>query len=250
MKKKHMLLESMLPNKNEATYSGGRKPYHDPTSQLTGTGKPNVTGPIPTDDFENETDLQPGDRVKVVYGNEFYGMTGTIEDVKNGFVIVSVDEDGGEYSMHSSDVEKIGEEDDDDNWDTTDRDDVHPAGWPGMTEARDINDPALVASRSRNDDFQNGDKVKITSKLNRYRGATGEIHDLHDDGTAMVILDDPKRTTITVNLGQIEKLTDDSWDTMDRDDVHPAGWPGMTEVKNFDIVNYLKENRMFKKNTL
>lgn len=92
-----------------STYAGGMKPYHDPTSQLTGTGKPNVTGPMPTDDLEDETDLQPGDLVKVVYGNQFYGMTGTIEDVMRGFVIVNID--GEDYSMHSSDVEKIGEED-------------------------------------------------------------------------------------------------------------------------------------------
>lgn len=97
---------------NQSTLRGGLKPYHDPTSQLTGTGKPNVTGPMPTDDLDNETELQPGDRVKVVYGNQFYGMTGTIEDVMRGFVIVNIDEDGEDYSMHSSDVEKIGEEDD------------------------------------------------------------------------------------------------------------------------------------------
>lgn len=61
---------------------------------------------------DEEEQLQPGDRVKVVYGNQFYGMTGTVEDVKGGFVVVSIDEDGYEYSMHSSDVEKIQDEED------------------------------------------------------------------------------------------------------------------------------------------
>ena len=58
--------------------------------------------------------LEPGDRVKVVYGNEFYGETGTIDDVVRGFVTVEMDSDGRIYSMHSSDVEKIEDEDDDD----------------------------------------------------------------------------------------------------------------------------------------
>ena len=58
--------------------------------------------------------LEPGDRVKVVYGNEFYGETGTIDDVVRGFVTVEMDSDGRIYSMHSSDVQKIEDEDDDD----------------------------------------------------------------------------------------------------------------------------------------
>ena len=59
---------------------------------------------------EKSESLQVGDRVKVVYGNEFYGETGTVEDIVKGFVIIDVD-DKGEYSMHSSDVEKIEDED-------------------------------------------------------------------------------------------------------------------------------------------
>lgn len=82
-------------------------------------------------EYDEEEQLQLGDRVKVVYGNQFYGQTGTIEDVRGGFVIVSMDEDGEEYSMHSSDVEKIYDEEDD------------------LYEARDVNDPALVSARAR-----------------------------------------------------------------------------------------------------
>ena len=135
---KHFM-EKKIEQENEASLRGGLKPYHDPTSQLTGTGKPNVTGPMPTDDLDDETDLQIGDRVKVVYGNQFYGMTGTIEDVKGGFVIVNIDEDGEDYSMHSSDVEKIGEEEDDDQF----------YGEDDLAEAIDINDPALVNARAK-----------------------------------------------------------------------------------------------------
>lgn len=62
---------------------------------------------------ETSDELQIGDRVKVVYGNEFYGETGTIEDIVRGFVVVDVD-DKGEYSMHSSDVQKIEDEEDED----------------------------------------------------------------------------------------------------------------------------------------
>jgi ribosomal protein L21E len=136
-------------------------------------------------DFDSNEKLEIGDRIKVTYGNEFYGMTGTVEDFSPSgeFVIVSVDDHEGEYSMHASDVEKIEDEED--------------------------FDEEIYEADDNNSDFQNGDKIKITSELSRYRGATGEIHDLHDDGTAMVILDDPKRTAITVDLGHVKKLTEE-----------------------------------------
>ncbi len=51
--------------------------------------------------------LEIDDRVKVTYGNQFYGETGTITDIHRGFVTVEMDSDGNEYSMHSSDVQKI-----------------------------------------------------------------------------------------------------------------------------------------------
>jgi hypothetical protein len=59
--------------------------------------------------------LQIGDRVKVVYGNEFYNRTGTIEDIVRGFVVVDIDGEG-EHSMHSSDVEKIEDEEEDEDY--------------------------------------------------------------------------------------------------------------------------------------
>ena len=68
----------------------------------------------PLEERSINENLEPGDRVKVVYGNEFYGETGTIDDVVRGFVTVEMDSDGKVYSMHSSDVEKIEDEDDDD----------------------------------------------------------------------------------------------------------------------------------------
>jgi hypothetical protein len=63
--------------------------------------------------------LDIDDRVKVVYGNEFYGETGTIVDIKRGFVTVEMDRNGEEYSMHISDVQKIDDEYDDDILDET-----------------------------------------------------------------------------------------------------------------------------------
>ena len=68
----------------------------------------------PLEERSINENLEPGDRVKVVYGNEFYGETGTIDDVVRGFVTVEMDGDGRIYSMHSSDVEKIEDEEDDD----------------------------------------------------------------------------------------------------------------------------------------
>lgn len=57
--------------------------------------------------------LEVGDRILVTYGNEYYGHNGKIEDIKGGFVIVSIDDIDGEVSMHSSDVKKIEDMEDD-----------------------------------------------------------------------------------------------------------------------------------------
>jgi hypothetical protein len=65
------------------------------------------------------------DRVKVVYGNEFYGEMGTVMDIKGSFVIVKIDGEG-EYSMHSTDVERV--EDDED----FDDDDMYEGEKPGL----------------------------------------------------------------------------------------------------------------------
>ena len=75
----------------------------------------------------NEESLEIGDRVKVVYGNQFYGHTGTIEDIVRGFVVVDIDNEGS-YSMHLSDVEKIDDEEDD-----LDEDAPRLAGSPAKT---------------------------------------------------------------------------------------------------------------------
>ena len=73
---------------------------------------------------EQRDSLEIYDRVTVVYGNEFYGETGTIADIHRGFVSVKMDRDSKEYSMHSSDVEKI--EDDDDHGSDNPDDDYGP----------------------------------------------------------------------------------------------------------------------------
>lgn len=53
------------------------------------------------------------DRIIVVYRNEYQGHLGTIEDVKGGFVIVNLDDIDEKISMHSSDVKKIEDMEDD-----------------------------------------------------------------------------------------------------------------------------------------
>ena len=64
---------------------------------------------------DNINPFEPGDRIKVTYGNEFYGQTGTVEDITKSYVIVSIDDDpeDGEYSMHYSDVEIIEDQEED-----------------------------------------------------------------------------------------------------------------------------------------
>ena len=101
--------------------------------------------------------VEEGDRIKVVYSNEFYGETGTVEEVRGGFVVVSIDGKDGNYSMHMSDVEKIEDEDDDDY-----EDDGEPvsdygrmrkaddAAYYGLKEI-DRNDPIAMAMRAKKD---------------------------------------------------------------------------------------------------
>ena len=57
--------------------------------------------------------LEEGDRIKVIYGNEFYGQKGEVEEIKGSFVLVSIDGENGLYSMHKSDVVKIDDYEDD-----------------------------------------------------------------------------------------------------------------------------------------
>ena len=56
--------------------------------------------------------------------------------------------------------------------------------------------------------FKNGDKVKIKGEMSRHRGSTGEIHDIHEDGTALVILDGPGNPAVTVKLSDLRKDED------------------------------------------
>jgi hypothetical protein len=82
---------------------------------------------------ENEP-LEVGDRILVTYGNEYYGHNGTVEDVRGGFIVVSIDDVDGEFSMHASDVKKIDDEEADDFYD----DDYGPM------EEEEINEAAYV----------------------------------------------------------------------------------------------------------
>jgi hypothetical protein len=74
--------------------------------------------------------VEEGDRIKVVYGNEFYGETGTVKEVRGGFIVVSIDGKDGEYSMHMSDVEKTeDEENDDDFYDEMEEGEINEAAY-------------------------------------------------------------------------------------------------------------------------
>jgi hypothetical protein len=78
--------------------------------------------------------LEIGDRILVTYGNEYYGHNGTVEDVRGGFVVVSIDDIDGEFSMHKSDVQKIDDEEADSFYDEDDYD----------TMEEEINEAAYV----------------------------------------------------------------------------------------------------------
>jgi hypothetical protein len=107
------------------------------------------------DDIEEEK-LEIGDVVYVRYPNQYQGEQGEIVELSRDGSFVTVEMPNGDtVSMHSSDVELANDSDFDDNfgyddedWDLA-SDDKHPGGFPGMTEARDINDPARMASAAR-----------------------------------------------------------------------------------------------------
>ncbi len=90
--------------------------------------------------------LEIGDRILVTYGNEYYGHNGTVEDIKGGFVVVSIDDVDGEFSMHKSDVQKIEDDeeadyfyDDDDYGSDNPEDDYGP-----RMEEDEINEAVYV----------------------------------------------------------------------------------------------------------
>lgn len=109
--------------------------------------------PEQTDELEEafdqsiSQDIQPGDRIKVVYANQFQDITGTVEDVVNGFVVVTIDGKPGTHSMHISDVEKIEDEE--------------------MEEARDLNDPALVSARARIQRYKDNPPMSLAQALDQ-----------------------------------------------------------------------------------
>lgn len=74
-----------------------------------------------TDLFEsfdnNSSNLELGDEVIVTYHNQFQGKRGEITGFGRDRAFVIVEIDGREYSMHSSDVERLGNEQD---WDDED----------------------------------------------------------------------------------------------------------------------------------
>lgn len=174
-------------------------------------------------DFVNEVKggLEIDDVVKVVYGNQFYGKIGKIMDVRGGFVIVGFmyDEDGEyldwdesleddreidveEYSMHSSDVEKIDGEDGPVSDYGRYRQD--PESYEKDYQEKGTSD---YFQRRGLDEIENEDKVKIVDSGNKYFGRTGKVHDIHDDNTAMIIVDAPGNPTTTVDIAKLKPIS-------------------------------------------
>lgn len=60
--------------------------------------------------YKDLWEAEEGQRVKISDKVEMGGETGTVEEVRGGFVVVKMDSDGGRYSFHSSDVEPVEED--------------------------------------------------------------------------------------------------------------------------------------------
>lgn len=130
--------------------------------------------------------IEEGDRVKVVYGNEFYGETGTVEEVRGGFVLVSIDGEDGEYSMHISDVEKIEDEDDEYN----DYEDLEEAEFNKMI------DPELLDDVPSVELFIN-DNGLMRIKLSAF-------YHTKDNGKVPLLKDNPALQNVVMKAIQIE----------------------------------------------
>ena len=100
-----------------------------------------------------------------------------------------MDRDGNEYSMHSSDVEKI-EDDDDYGSDNSDDD------YGSIKELFNLFQ-----------EIKHEDKVNIVDPENKYFGRTGKVHDIHDDNSAVIIVNAPGNPTTTVDISKLKSIS-------------------------------------------
>lgn len=103
------LAQSLLEDIDETSTSSGVGTYQVKPGKDTykkGPGERTTGGEIYKDLWE----VQEGDKVKISDKVQMGGETGTIDQVRGGFVVVKMDSDGGKYSFHSSDVEKVDSE--------------------------------------------------------------------------------------------------------------------------------------------
>lgn len=57
------------------------------------------------------------------------------------------------------------------------------------------------------EEIEQEDKVKIVDRENKYFGRTGKVHDIHDDNTAMIIVDAPGNPTTTVDIAKLKSIS-------------------------------------------
>lgn len=181
------IVQSTVPGVEETSTTGGgvtggpTAASWDPQGP-TGTGEQMATTKAfkkkkyQEDSSEDEESLEVGDRVKVVYGNQFYGHTGTIEDIIRGFVIVDID-GKGTYSMHSSDVEKIEDEEDFEDEEDLDEDAPRLAGSPAKTTkqgAKNLSAYSSVGFTKAPNAEEAGKKIKGVEVDMLWKEALGE----------------------------------------------------------------------------
>ena len=84
-------------------------------------------------------------------------------------------------------------------------------------EIQDINQPEEQGDNEDNYDWftntyteeiKHEDKVKIVDSENMYFGRTGKVHDIHDDNTAMIIVDAPGNPTTTIDISKLKSISE------------------------------------------
>jgi ribosomal protein L21E len=78
--------------------------------------------------------------------------------------------------------------------------------WKGNTEPIHRREKAALHRIGIMDKKSINKKVKIVDPNSRFHGRTGEVHDTHEDGSMMIVLDGPGNPTVTVPANSVKFL--------------------------------------------
>lgn len=132
----------------------------------------------------NGKEVKIGEDIKVLI---FKDGTGTITGFDGDQILVTIHKGGGStferpnFPLFSKNIEKKEKEDD---------------------KKSDKKEDDMIK------EIKHEDSVKIIDKDSKYFGRTGKVHDIHDDDTAMIIVDAPGNPTTTINVSKLKQINE------------------------------------------